>query len=149
MLQILFVGILLSLGMFGGEHGIPEITHHLSAKDRKDAYLSQANMQPSSRSTFFRIIEANLLKDDQSLKLLDTCGPRIEDARKKLLYSCNQQTDEDSNLPRRSELFRLNGVEKGKYYLASGDGANGRAKTIEADRDTGRSASGEHAGVWE
>lgn len=126
---------------------VPDLSEFNSSEDILQNYLVEVNECSSDRTLLFNIAETNHLKEQGDLVLRNTVGLLILDSKKKISYSCNQLTS-DGGTARRSILFRLNGIEKGKIYPIAGDTPNGNATTIQPDSETGGRADGKRAGVF-
>jgi hypothetical protein len=132
---------------FAEVNGIKDIDHVESAKQRLELYLEKAQGQSASHTIFFRVSEASYFKESDNLQILDTEGVVISDFKTKAFYSSNQETSDKNEYPRRSEMMRYKGKEKGKFYLAKSDEENGRVKEIPPDED-GQRASVEKSGIF-
>ena len=126
---------------------VPDLSDFHSSEDILQNYLVEADECSSDRTLLFNIAETNHLKEQGDLVLRNTVGLWIVDSKKKISYSCNQLTS-DGGTARRSILFRLNGIEKGKIYPIAGDAPNGNATTIQPTPETGGRADEKRAGAF-
>ncbi len=120
---------------------IGELTDIDGAKERLDKYLVDADdgMGPRGCLVFrIRLVTTSADSTGDITQQSETIGLQFYDSAKKVDYSSNHVSTEGSALPRRSELFRINGKEKGKIYGVGRENANGPVIEIEPDKDGSR-----------
>jgi hypothetical protein len=117
---------------------IGELTDLEGAKKRLDKYLVDADDAMGRRGCLvFRIslVVTSAGSSAEVTQQAETMGLQFYDIDKKIFYSSNHVSKVGSALPHRSEMFRINGKEKGKLYGVGRENANGQVVDIEADRD--------------
>ena len=137
-LLIMFAFFLLEMPVQVAFAQIGELIDIEGAKKRLDKYLVDADDAMGSRGCLvFRIslVVTSAGSSAEVSEQSETMGLQFYDLDKKIFYSSNHISTVGSALPRRSEMFRINGKEKGKLYGVGRENANGQVVDIEADMD--------------
>lgn len=117
------------------------------ARDRLDKYLVTATGFASNRLVIFRLYESVTMESQKIDDKIYREGLFLNDFKKRVQYSFTMRESASSDLPLRTEMFRLDGKEKARAYGVDGKFSRGRTQEIKPDEVTGERRGGGSLGA--